>query len=149
MSIPPRRRFHVSAAALHDGEYEMEPPKSPEDVVNLTFIDRAGKKHAVAGKVGDNLMLLAHVRSERDIPEIYLEGACETSLACSTCHVVLDDASYDRLDEPCEEEEDMLDMAACLTSTSRLGCQIVLSKDMEGMVVTLPKYSKNFYVDQD
>ena len=50
-------------------------------------------------------------------------------------------------EEPCEDEEDMLDMASCLTATSRLGCQIVLNKDLEGMEVTLPQYSKNFYVD--
>ena len=54
---------------------------------------------------------------------------------------------YDDLEEPSEEEEDMLDLATCLSSTSRLGCQIILSKRHEGMEVTLPAYSKNFYVD--
>jgi len=55
--------------------------------------------------------------------------------------------AVNRLPEPSEDEEDMLDEAVCLTASSRLGCQIVLSKDLEGMEITLPAYSKNFYVD--
>lgn len=76
-----------------------------------------------------------------------MQGACEASLACSTCHVVITSDHYDKLPEPCEEEEDMLDEAACLTSTSRLGCQIILSRVMDGMEITLPQYSRNYYVD--
>ena len=79
---------------------------------------------------------------------IDLEGACESSLACSTCHVILDDAIYDDLEEPCEEEEDLLDLAYGLTHTSRLGCQIKVSRDMEGMEVKLPSATRNFYVDK-
>ena len=59
----------------------------------------------------------------------------------------VDDEHFDVLDEPTEDEEDMLDMAVGLTPSSRLGCQIILSKELEGMVVTLPMHSKNFYVD--
>ena len=76
-----------------------------------------------------------------------LEGACESSLACSTCHVILTDDVYDSLEEPCEEEEDLLDLAYGLTHTSRLGCQIKLTRDMENMVVKLPSATRNFYVD--
>ena len=54
---------------------------------------------------------------------------------------------FDTLEEPSEEEEDMLDLATCLTSTSRLGCQIILSRELDGMVITLPPYSRNYYVD--
>ena len=79
---------------------------------------------------------------------IDLEGACESSLACSTCHVILDDAIYDDLEEPCEEEEDLLDLAYGLTHTSRLGCQIKVTRDMEGMEVKLPSATRNFYVDK-
>ena len=53
---------------------------------------------------------------------VELEGACESSLACSTCHVIMPDAIYDELEEACEEEEDLLDLAYGLTHTSRLGC---------------------------
>jgi hypothetical protein len=68
-------------------------------------------------------------------------------MACSTCHVIVDDVNFDKLEPPCDEEEDMLDLAYGLTPTSRLGCQIILSKDIEGITVTLPKATRNFYVD--
>ena len=58
--------------------------------------------------------------------DIELEGACEASLACSTCHVYVDEKYFDKLDEPKEEEDDMLDMAPELRQNSRLGCQIIL-----------------------
>ena len=80
-------------------------------------------------------------------PSLMLEGACEASLACSTCHVVVEPAFYNKLPAAQEKEEDMLDQAACLTSTSRLGCQIILTKELDGFTFTLPAYSKNFYVD--
>ena len=80
---------------------------------------------------------------------IDLEGACEQSLACSTCHCILDPEVYDELEEPCEEEEDLLDLAYGLTHTSRLGCQVKVSRDMDGMVVTLPSATRNFYVDKN
>lgn len=67
-----------------------------------------------------------------------LEGACEGSLACSTCHVIVDDAFYDLLPPLEEAEEDMLDLAFGLTKTSRLGCQIIITKDMDGMRLRLP-----------
>ena len=79
---------------------------------------------------------------------IDLEGACESSLACSTCHVILDETIYDDLDEPCEEEEDLLDLAYGLTHTSRLGCQVAVTRDMENMIVKLPSATRNFYVDK-
>ena len=79
---------------------------------------------------------------------IDLEGACESSLACSTCHVILAQEVYDDLDEPCEEEEDLLDLAYGLTHTSRLGCQVMVTRDMEKMVVKLPSSTRNFYVDK-
>ena len=66
-------------------------------------------------------------------------GACDGSLACSTCHVVvLSQEVYDALPEPEEEELDMLDLAFGLTDTSRLGCQIKLDKKLEGAVLEIP-----------
>ncbi|PIK40915.1 putative adrenodoxin-like protein, mitochondrial-like [Apostichopus japonicus] len=136
------RRIHVSkAGGLKNGEFEMQDPKSEEDVVNIVYIDRDDIRHEIKGKVGDNVMYLAH-RYDIDI-----EGACEASLACCTCHVVLPDNFYDKLSEPTEEEEDMLDLAPFLTATSRLGCQVILTKELEGMEVRLPQATRNFYVD--
>ena len=79
--------------------------------------------------------------------DIELEGACEGVCACSTCHVIFDDETYDSLPEPSEDEDDMLDQAFGLTATSRLGCQVVIEKEHDGIVVTLPKATRNFYVD--
>ena len=69
---------------------------------------------------------------------IDLEGACEGSMACSTCHIVVEPYWYDKLKKASWDEEDMLDLASGLTITSRLGCQIVLTNDLDGLVVTLP-----------
>ena len=74
-------------------------------------------------------------------------GACGGVCACSTCHVILEGKVYNNLPEPSEEEEDMLDLAFGLTSTSRLGCQIILDKSHEGMTIQLPSATRNFYVD--
>lgn len=72
-----------------------------------------------------------------------LEGACEGSLACSTCHVIVAPEWFDKLEEPTEEEEDMLDLAFGLTHTSRLGCQIILNDDLDGLTVTVPSETRN------
>uniref|UniRef100_A0A0P4W260 2Fe-2S ferredoxin-type domain-containing protein n=1 Tax=Scylla olivacea TaxID=85551 RepID=A0A0P4W260_SCYOL len=135
------QRCLVTTPSMQHGKYEWEDPKSEEEIVNITFVDRSGKKIPVRGKVGDNLLYLAH-RFNVD-----LEGACEASLACSTCHVYVDDAYADCLPEPVEEEEDMLDLAVFLKDTSRLGCQIILTKELDGMTLTLPQATRNFYVD--
>ena len=74
---------------------------------------------------------------------IDLEGACEGSLACSTCHVIVDKAWYDKLTEASEDEEDMLDLAFGLTHTSRLGCQIIMTEELDGLTVSLPAGVRN------
>lgn len=79
--------------------------------------------------------------------DVDLEGACEGSIACSTCHVILSPEHYDKLEEPSDDENDMLDLAYGLTDTSRLGCQVKLTKELEGMVATLPSATRNMYVD--
>jgi ferredoxin-2, mitochondrial len=78
---------------------------------------------------------VSHVRP---FPAPAAPGACDGSLACSTCHLILTQETYDSLPEPCEEELDMLDLAFDLTDTSRLGCQIKVTKGLEGMVATVP-----------
>jgi len=72
-----------------------------------------------------------------------IEGACEGSLACSTCHVIVDPEWYNKLEKPTEDEEDMLDLAYGLTRTSRLGCQIVLTDKLDGLVVKLPAATRS------
>nr|CAG4644400.1 EOG090X0GMO [Lepidurus arcticus] len=132
--------FHTTIRQ-QSGDYEWEDPKSEDEVVNVIYIDKKGNRHPVRGKVGDNAMYLAHRYG------IELEGACEASLACSTCHVYVDEDHFRKLNPPVEEEDDMLDMAAFLKANSRLSCQISLTKDLEGMELTLPQGTRNFYVD--
>jgi ferredoxin len=60
-----------------------------------------------------------------------LEGACEGVMACSTCHVIVDKADFKKLPPASDEEEDMLDFAAHATRTSRLACQIILTRGDE------------------
>lgn len=99
----------------------------------LTFIEKDGKRKEVEAPVGLSVMEIAH-RFDVDI-----EGACEGSLACATCHVIVDETWYGKLGEPSEDEEDMLDLAFGLKPTSRLGCQIVMTEELDGLVVALPK----------
>jgi len=103
----------------------------------LVFIDRDDSRHEVEVPVGLSVMEAAHRNN------IDLEGACEGSLACSTCHVIVDAAWFDKLDEPKEDEEDMLDLAFGLTRTSRLGCQIIMSEELDGLTVRLPAETRD------
>jgi ferredoxin, 2Fe-2S len=103
----------------------------------ITFIDRDGTRREVDAPVGMSVMEIAR-RHDIDI-----EGACEGSLACSTCHVIVDPQWYDRLEPASEEEEDMLDLAFNLTRTSRLGCQILISEQLDGLTVQLPAATRN------
>ncbi|KAF6024999.1 Fdxh [Bugula neritina] len=132
--------IHTTCRLAH-GDYEWQDPVDESQVVNIEYVDRKGTVIPVKAKVGDNAMYLAHRY------DIELEGACEASLACSTCHVYVDEKYLDVLPEPDEREDDMLDMAVYLRENSRLGCQIILTKEMEGMRLTLPKATRNFYVD--
>lgn len=70
--------------------------------------------------------------------KVDLEGACDGTLACSTCHLVLPESLFSALDEPSEEELDMLDLATDLTDTSRLGCQVIVSDLMEDVTIKVP-----------
>jgi ferredoxin len=73
-----------------------------------------------------------------------LEGVCEGVMACSTCHVIVDDEDFERLPEASEEEEDLLDLAAHATRTSRLACQIILTDDMKTLNVRIPPGATNW-----
>ncbi|MAR55592.1 MAG: 2Fe-2S ferredoxin [Rickettsiales bacterium] len=106
----------------------------------VTFVWPDGSEKTFDAPVGISLLEVAH---KNDVP---LEGACEGSLACSTCHVIVDEKYFAELDEPSEDEEDMLDLAFGLTHTSRLGCQIMMSEDLDGLRVTLPAATRNMQV---
>ena len=103
----------------------------------MTFIERGGIGREVDAPLGMSVLEIAHQHG------VDIEGACEGSLACSTCHVIVDPAWFRKLEEPTEDEEDMLDLAFGLTETSRLGCQIVMTEALDGLVVKLPAGTRN------
>ena len=106
----------------------------------MTFITPDDKRIEVDAPNGVSVMEIAHLHS------VDLEGACEGSLACSTCHVIVDNEFYDMLAPATEDEEDMLDLAFGLTHTSRLGCQIIMTDELDGLVVRLPSATRNMSV---
>jgi ferredoxin, 2Fe-2S len=106
----------------------------------MTFITPSGGRVEVEAPVGLSVLEIAH-RNKVD-----LEGACEGSLACSTCHVIVEPEWYDLLSIATEDEEDMLDLAFGLTQTSRLGCQIIMTEELNGLVVRLPAATRNMMV---
>jgi 2Fe-2S ferredoxin len=103
----------------------------------MTFVERNGAAREVDAPLGLSVLEVAHKH------DVDLEGACEGSLACSTCHVVVDPDWIERLTPPTEDEEDMLDLAFGLEGTSRLGCQIVMTEEIDGLVVRLPSGTRN------
>ena len=103
----------------------------------MVFIERDGTQKEVEAPLGLSVLEIAHRNS------IDIEGACEGSLACSTCHVIVDGAWFSKLAKPTEDEEDMLDLAFDLQETSRLGCQLIMTDALDGLVVKLPAGSRN------
>jgi len=103
----------------------------------VIFIERDSTRREVDAPLGLSVLEIAHKNG------IDVEGACEGSLACSTCHVIVDLEWYDLLKEASEDEEDMLDLAFGLTATSRLGCQIIITEELDGLVVRLPASTRN------
>jgi|TARA_B100001939_G_C16464794_1_gene414542 2Fe-2S ferredoxin len=109
-------------------------------MTKITFVEPDGKEVSVDAQNGLSLLEVAHNNG------ISLEGACEGSLACSTCHVIVEKEFFEKLPEPSEEEEDMLDLAWGLTHTSRLGCQIIINDGLDGMKVKVPTGTRNMSV---
>ena len=107
----------------------------------MTFIERDGTRREVDAPLGLSVLEIAHRHG------VDIEGACEGSLACSTCHIIVDPDDFERLSEPTEDEEDMLDLAFGLKPTSRLGCQIIMTEELDGLTVTLPPGSRNMMLE--
>ena len=103
----------------------------------MVFIERDGTQKEVEAPLGLSVLEIAHRNS------VDIEGACEGSLACSTCHVIVDPSWFGKLAKPTEDEEDMLDLAAGVTRTSRLACQITLTDALDGLEVRIPGESRN------
>ncbi len=106
----------------------------------ITFVLPTGDRKEVDAETGKSLLVVAHQH------DIDIEGACEGVMACSTCHLIVDDDWYGNLPDASEEEDDMLDLAYGLTKTSRLGCQITTTEDLDGLVVKLPTETRNMMI---
>jgi ferredoxin len=106
-------------------------------MVRVRFIDRDGGVTEAEGESGTALLDVAQAAG------MPLEGTCEGQMACSTCHVVVAKEWFDKLTPAVEEEEDMLDLAAGVTRTSRLSCQVLLSEALDGLEVRIPAESRD------
>ena len=153
------------ASARTAGAAARAAPHAPRrlSTVNLTFVDFEGESFAVTGTEGETVLeaaLAADIEIEaarvlprpsarararratdppRRRPKRPAPRRCGGELACSTCHVILEQGLFDSLDEPDEEEVDMLDLAWGLEDTSRLCCQLKVGPHLEGAVFTLPE----------
>ncbi|XP_037361130.1 adrenodoxin, mitochondrial [Talpa occidentalis] len=108
---------------------------SSEDKITVHFINRDGETLTAKGNVGDSLLDVV-IENNLDIDGF---GACEGTLACSTCHLIFEKHIYEKLEAVTDEENDMLDLAYGLTDRSRLGCQVCLTKSMNNMTVRVPE----------
>lgn len=101
--------------------------------MNVTFVLADGTERTIEDRPGRSFMEIAR---DAGLP---VEGTCGGNMSCCTCHMILNPADYRRLGPPSEEEVGMLDLAEAVTATSRLGCQIRLDENTNGMTVRLPQ----------
>ena len=106
-------------------------------MVRVTFVTAREEKVVVEAQPGQRLLEIGQNAG------MALEGTCEGQMACSTCHVIVAPEWFGRLSPAVEDEEDMLDLAAGVTRTSRLSCQIVLTDDLDGLEVTVPEEARD------
>ncbi|KAL6939267.1 mitochondrial matrix iron-sulfur protein [Hanseniaspora osmophila] len=129
----PKRSLSYTAPKFHGHLHE---PKKGEELY-CTFVLKDGTQKKFAVCEGDSLLDIAQGHN------LEMEGACGGSCACSTCHVIVDPQYIDKLPEPSDDEDDMLDLAYGLTETSRLGCCIKMNKEIDGIRVALPQMTRN------
>ncbi|HET6536866.1 MAG TPA: 2Fe-2S iron-sulfur cluster-binding protein [Sphingopyxis sp.] len=106
--------------------------------MRVVFLHADGQGRTEAEAAAGDILL--DIAQQHMMP---LEGTCEGQMACSTCHVLVDKDDFSRLPPASEMEEDMLDLAAGARRTSRLACQIILTEDLDGLVVQIPAESRN------
>jgi 2Fe-2S ferredoxin len=101
----------------------------------MIFVLPDGRRHDAEVSAGSSVLMAARRA------DVAIEGACGGSMACATCHVHVDEDWFDRLPPPSAEEEEMLDFAETPAPTSRLGCQIRLVPELDGLIVRVPRTS--------
>lgn len=106
-------------------------------MITVTFMTAEGERVTAEGAEGERLLTVAQGCG------MPLEGTCEGQMACSTCHVIVAPKWFDKLPAAVDDEEDMLDLATQVTRTSRLSCQIVLTRELDGLEVRIPGESRD------
>ena len=104
-----------------------------KDIINIIVVDREGKKHNLEAPT-DMGMNLMEVCKAYELP---VEGTCGGMALCASCHCYI--LSDHELKEASDDEEDMLDQAFFVEDNSRLGCQIRMSEELDGLKVHLAK----------
>lgn len=132
-AVPFFRAFHGSGMRFHGHIHK----PNPGEELHITFITKDGTASTIEVAEGDNLLDIAQAHN------FDMEGACGGLCACSTCHIIVDPEFYDEIPEPSDDENDMLDLAFGLTETSRLGCQVVMTKELDGLRIALPAMTRN------
>ncbi|TYJ29717.1 hypothetical protein E1A91_A06G086100v1 [Gossypium mustelinum] len=158
--LPETRAFQGSIFQKHHGFSTLASDgasagamKRKERKISVTFVSKDGEEIPIQVPIGMSMLEAAHENLS------FGANSSWRSLACSTCHVrVMDMEYYNKLEDPVDEENDMLDLAFGLTETlpfamflndlwSRLGCQIVASPELDGICLAIPAASRNFAVD--
>ena len=103
-------------------------------MAKVIYIEHSGQKHEI--EVANGLTVMEGA-VQNDIPGI--DADCGGGMACATCHVYVKDDWFSKLPEKENGEDDMLDQAFQPNSSSRLSCQIIISEDLNGLVVHLPE----------
>jgi len=99
---------------------------------HIIFIEENGMEKKAPAELGQTILEVARAN------DVNMEGACGGNMACATCHLVVMSKWYDILPRPSDDESDMLELASGLTRTSRLGCQIKVTKELDGLILSLP-----------
>lgn len=102
--------------------------------VTVTFLRPDSKRITVKAPEGKSLYDVV-IDNNVDIDGF---GACNGTLCCTTCQLIFKQADYEKVGEPSEEELDMLDLAYVLSPTSRLGCRVILKKELDPLEVEVP-----------
>ena len=103
-------------------------------MTTITFIEFNGRQHEIEAVDGQSLMRAAMTNN---VPGI--DAECGGACVCATCHVYVDDAWREHVGEAGPTEKDLLDFATDVQDNSRLSCQIVVSRAMQGLVVKMPQ----------
>ncbi len=109
-------------------------------MIHVTFVTTDGARVEAQAEAGQPLLEVGQAAG------MALEGTCEGQMACSTCHVIVARAWFAQLPAASNDEEDLLDLAAGVTATSRLSCQIVLTDVLDGLEVKIPGFSNDMQV---